>query len=116
MMFIPQGFKSFSSMRYRTAAALLFAMAPLVPADAQNTEALRVDAHAPTTPFPHYWEEIFGSGRAILSLRESYRKDLQSVKKVTDFREVRFHAIFHDEVGLYDPDRKPVQFAQMKDA
>lgn len=81
-----------------------------------NREVLHVDARARTTPFPHFWEQIFGSGRAILSLRESYRKDLRSVKQVTDFREVRFHAIFQDEVGLYDPDRKPIQFAQMKDA
>lgn len=116
MMFIPRGLQSFSSLRSRAAAALLFTMAALVPAGAQSAEPLRVDAHAQTTPFPHFWEETFGSGRAILSLRESYRRDLQSVKKITGFREVRFHAIFHDEVGLYDPDRKPIQFAQMKDA
>ena len=47
---------------------------------------------------------MFGSGRAILSLRESYRKDLEQVRQVTGMRYVRFHAIFHDEVGLYDED------------
>jgi xylan 1,4-beta-xylosidase len=47
---------------------------------------------------------MFGSGRAILSLRESYREDLRAVKKVADFRYVRFHAIFHDEVGIYNED------------
>jgi xylan 1,4-beta-xylosidase len=47
---------------------------------------------------------MFGSGRAILSLRESYRNDLRSVKQITDFRYVRFHAIFQDEVGLYSED------------
>lgn len=47
---------------------------------------------------------MFGSGRAILSLRESYRRDLNNVKQVTDFRYVRFHAILHDEVGVYDED------------
>jgi xylan 1,4-beta-xylosidase len=55
------------------------------------------------TPFPHFWEQIFGSGRAVLSLRESYREDLRSVKGVTDFDAVRFHGIFMDDVGLYDP-------------
>ncbi len=45
-------------------------------------------------PFPHFWEQMFGSGRAILSLRESYRCDLRAVKQITDFRYVRFHAIF----------------------
>jgi len=44
---------------------------------------------------------MFGSGRAILSLRESYRDDLRAVKQVTDFRYVRFHAILHDQKADY---------------
>jgi xylan 1,4-beta-xylosidase len=67
-------------------------------------ETIDIDAQAPTKPFPHFWEQMFGSGRAILSLRESYRDDLRAVKKVADFRYVRFHAIFHDEVGVYNED------------
>ena len=63
-----------------------------------------IDASAPATPFPHFWEQMFGSGRAILSLRESYRNDLREVRRATDFRYVRFHAIFHDEVGVYNQD------------
>ena len=47
---------------------------------------------------------MFGSGRAILSLRESYRDDLRAVKQATDFKYVRFHAILHDEVGVYNED------------
>ncbi len=73
---------------------------------------LTIDAHAATTPFPHFWEQTFGSGRAILALRQSYRDDLRTVKQATDFQSIRFHAIFHDEVGLYDPDRKTINFAQ----
>jgi xylan 1,4-beta-xylosidase len=71
---------------------------------AQTPEQVHIDAHAQTTPFPHFWEQTFGSGRAILSLRQSYRDDLRTVKSVTDFKSVRFHGIFLDEVGLYDPD------------
>jgi len=63
-----------------------------------------VDTAAPTTPFPHFWDQTFGSGRAILSLRESYRGDMRAVKQVSDFRYVRFHAILHDEVGVYNED------------
>jgi xylan 1,4-beta-xylosidase len=77
------------------------------PAGAQNArspEVIEVDTQAQAHPFPHFWEKMFGSGRAILSLRESYRNDLREVKSVTDFQYVRFHAIFHDEVGLYDED------------
>jgi xylan 1,4-beta-xylosidase len=65
---------------------------------------IAIHAGAPTRGFPHYWEQIFGSGRAILSLRESYRKDLRAVKAATGLRYVRFHAIFHDEVGVYGED------------
>ena len=70
----------------------------------QKPERIVIDAAAEAKPFPHFWEQSFGSGRAILSLRESYRNDLREVKKVTDFRYVRFHAIFHDELGVYDED------------
>jgi xylan 1,4-beta-xylosidase len=67
-------------------------------------ETIIVDAQGPAHPFPHFWEQMFGSGRAILSLRESYRRDLRAVREATSFEYVRFHAIFHDEVGLYDED------------
>jgi xylan 1,4-beta-xylosidase len=67
-------------------------------------EQIEIDANAQTTPFPHFWEQMFGSGRAILTLRESYREDLRAVKQVADFRYVRFHAILHDEVGVYNED------------
>jgi xylan 1,4-beta-xylosidase len=72
------------------------------PAAAQE---ITVDASAPAHPFPHFWERMFGSGRAILSLRESYRNDLRETKHITGFDYVRFHAIFHDEVGVYDEDK-----------
>ncbi len=47
---------------------------------------------------------MFGSGRAILALRDSYRNDLRTVQAVTGFHFIRFHGIFDDEVGVYDPD------------
>jgi xylan 1,4-beta-xylosidase len=73
-------------------------------------ETVTIDARAAAKPFPHFWEQMFGSGRAILSLRESYREDLRQVKQITDFRYVRFHAILHDEVGVYGEDQqgKPI--------
>jgi xylan 1,4-beta-xylosidase len=68
-------------------------------------EHITVDVNAPAHAFPHFWEKMFGSGRAILSLRESYRNDLRAVKSVTDFGYVRFHAILDDDVGVYDEDQ-----------
>src|ERR1700678_1866118 len=75
---------------------------PNLPSPSPQT-TIRLNAKAQTTPFPHFWEQTLGSGRAILSLRESYRDDLRAVKQVTDFNAVRFHGIFMDDVGLYDP-------------
>lgn len=75
-----------------------------------GAETITIDAKAAAHPFPHFWEQMFGSGRAILTLRESYRSDLKTVKNATAFQYVRFHAIFHDEVGVYDEDAqgKPI--------
>ena len=72
---------------------------------AARGQMIEIDAAAASHPFPHFWEKMFGSGRAILSLRESYSNDLRETKRITGFEYVRFHAIFHDEVGLYDEDK-----------
>jgi xylan 1,4-beta-xylosidase len=69
-----------------------------------SPEVIIADANAPSHAFPHFWEKMFGSGRAILALRDSYRRDLRDVKQATDFEYVRFHAILHDELGVYDED------------
>ena len=69
-----------------------------------GAEHVVIDAHAAGRPFPHFWEQMFGSGRANLSMRQGYRDDIQRVKKVTDFRYVRFHAILDDENGVYSLD------------
>ncbi|MDE1161853.1 MAG: glycosyl hydrolase family 39 [Acidobacteriaceae bacterium] len=107
-------------MRARTLALSTAALAGLLlsnaPLRAQQAETLTIDAKAATTPFPHFWEQTFGSGRAILSLRDDYRQDLRTVKSATDFKSVRFHGILMDEVGIYDPDRRTVAFAQMKNS
>jgi xylan 1,4-beta-xylosidase len=68
------------------------------------TEVIQINTHASTRPFPHFWEQVFGSGRAILSLRDSYRRDLRAMQGATAIRYVRFHAILHDEAGVYDED------------
>jgi xylan 1,4-beta-xylosidase len=73
-------------------------------------ETIVIDVHAPAHPFPHFWEQMFGSGHAILSLRDTYRDDLRAVKHVADFRYARFHGILDHEVGVYnlDPHCNPV--------
>ncbi len=88
--------------RFLVCAALAVSFAATgLPAHGQPIETVTLDARAPVQPFPHYWEHVFGSGRAVLSLRESYREDLRAVRKVTGVSYVRFHGILNDDVGVY---------------
>ena len=92
-------------MRIRAFLPLIIALFAL-PMPAQTPmENITIDAAAPARPFPHYWEQMFGSGRAILSLRDSYRRDLKAVHQITNFQYVRFHGILLDDVGVYDEDK-----------
>jgi xylan 1,4-beta-xylosidase len=94
-------------------ASVVVGLVPLVGGSAwaqSSPEVIRIDASAPARPFPHFWEQVFGSGRANLTMRESWRNDLRAARSITDFRYVRFHAIFHDENGVYSEskDGKPI--------
>lgn len=77
---------------------------------AESQETIEVNPRASSHPFPHFWEQMFGSGRAVLSLRDAYRRDLREVKQATNFRYIRFHGIFDHDVGLYSEDAtgKPI--------
>ena len=85
---------------FRTLAVLVF----VVPALAEAQQQVTIDAGAGGTPFPHFWEHMFGSGRANLMLRAAYADDLHAVKQVTDLHYVRGHGILDDENGVYTED------------
>src|SRR2546423_10173263 len=84
--------------------ALLLLLPAMVSAQQSGT-VITIDPSAPSHSFPHFWEQMFGSGRAILSLRESYRRDLNTVRQITGFQYVRFHGILNDDVGIYGEDK-----------
>ena len=67
-------------------------------------DVVRIDAAAAGKPFPHFWEETFGSGHALLAMRADYLEDVRAVKRVTGFGYVRFHGILDDDVGVYRRD------------
>ena len=92
--------------QWRVGLQCALVLAAVLAAGAQGfaQESVQIDAQMQATPFPHFWEQMFGSGHAILSLRESYRDDLRAVKQVADFKFVRFHGILDDEVGVYNED------------
>ncbi len=84
--------------------ALFCAAQPVHSQNQTSPEMVNIDLSVASHPFPHFWERMFGSGRAILSLRDSYRRDLRDVQQITGFEYVRFHAILDDEVGVYNED------------
>ncbi|KAA0072218.1 glycosyl hydrolase family 39 [Rhodanobacter sp. T12-5] len=86
------------------ATALLFTSAASAAPPAATTTQLRIDASAKGVAFPHFWEQMFGSGRAALSLRDDYRKDLDAVHQATGFGYIRFHGILDHDVGLVQRD------------
>ncbi len=87
---------------------VILAIAPLLgraaAAPTSEPERVEIDASAATTPLPHFWEQMFGSGRANLMLREEYLEDLRAVRGVTGFQYVRAHGILNDENGAYSED------------
>src|SRR6267378_3237255 len=94
-----------ASFRYLALCLAIFSVLAVFPGMIARAQTIEIDAKEAAHPFPHFWEKMFGSGRAILSLRESYRNDLRETKRITGFEYGRFHAIFHDEAGLYDEDK-----------
>ena len=63
---------------------------------------LVINARAPGRPFPHFWERMFGSGRAALVLRANYQRDLGIMRTDTDIAYVRFHGVLDRGVGLVE--------------
>ncbi|HWG66457.1 MAG TPA: glycosyl hydrolase family 39 [Rhodanobacteraceae bacterium] len=87
------------------ASLALLLVVELAAAAQPQVVQIKVDASAQGTPFPHFWEQMFGSGRAVLSLRDDYRRDLDVVHRATGFGYVRFHGIFDDDAGLVQKDK-----------
>jgi xylan 1,4-beta-xylosidase len=88
------------SLFFRALALAALTLA-LTPDTARGDETVTVDASAATRPFPHFWEHMFGSGRATLSLRASYHEDLRTVRAATAVAYIRFHGILDDDMGVY---------------
>lgn len=82
------------------AASLVLPAAIFAAQPPPQTVSLTVDASAKGMPLPHFWEDMFGSGRAVLALRDDYRKDIEAVHAATGFHYVRFHGIFDRDVGV----------------
>ena len=74
---------------------------------AQEQEILTIDQPRRRMPFPHFWErKCSAPGRAILSLRDDYRRDLRAVKgDYTGFSTSASMPFFTTRLGLYNEDK-----------
>jgi xylan 1,4-beta-xylosidase len=87
-------------------SAALLAAAATAPAfgeDGGERLAASVDTRNATGPLHHVWEECAGSDRAAISLRESWRHDLDRWRQEVGLKRVRFHGILNDELGVDTP-------------
>lgn len=66
---------------------------------------------APTSPFPHVWEESVGSGHMALALRSDWRAQLTRARHDIGFKRVRMHGMLDDDMsvslGPAQPDTQP---------
>jgi xylan 1,4-beta-xylosidase len=78
--------------------------AAAMPAVAQTSVVqVGIDTRQVTGSLPHIWEECAGSDRAVITLRESWRRDLDRWRTEAGLKRVRFHGILNDELGVDAP-------------
>lgn len=74
---------------------------PGLAAESAERVAVTIRAREITGALPHIWEECVGSDRAAITLRESWRQDIDRARAELGIKRVRFHGIFNDELGVY---------------
>ncbi len=62
--------------------------------------AARVHAREVTAALPHIWEECVGSDRAAITLRETWRQDIELARAELGIKRVRCHGILNDELAV----------------
>jgi xylan 1,4-beta-xylosidase len=65
------------------------------------TEHVEIDLRRETGPLDHIWSRCAGSDRASITMRESWRHDLDRNRAETGLERVRFHGIFNDDMGVW---------------
>jgi len=70
-----------------------------------KTSKTHINTHVEGTAFNRFFQECVGSCHAYLTLREDWRQHLRVVQDAIGFKQVRFHGLFHDLVGVYQEDR-----------
>ena len=84
----------------RTAATAAASALPAAAWAAPETVSARVHAREVTGALPHIWEECVGSDRAAITLRETWRQDIELAHDELGIKRVRCHGILNDELGV----------------
>ncbi len=85
---------------------------------AESTErTVTADYTQVAGPRSEMWRESVGAARAAEGLRADWQEHLKIVQDEIGFRAMRFHGIFHDDMGVYteDKDGNPVHNWQYVD-
>ena len=67
-----------------------------------------------TTPLPHTWKRIFGSGHAALGLRPDYQAQLKQARDELGLVGVRAHGTFDDDMGPIVTAHRTYNFTLLK--
>lgn len=67
-----------------------------------------IDLWGQAKPLAHTWSFCVGAGRAREGLRADWQTQLKTVVQECGFRYLRFHGLFHDDMGVYtEKDGRP---------
>ena len=64
-------------------------------------DQVEIDLRRETGALDHIWSRCGGSDRASVTLRESWRHDLDRFRNETGLERVRYHGIFNDDLGVW---------------
>ena len=76
-------------------------------------EVIHIDPSGPSHPFPHYWEQMFGSGRAILSFEQAIATTFKCSKPRPESNTFASTRFFMSEIGLYNEDNAGAPVLQL---
>lgn len=69
-----------------------------------QTRQINIDFNQEKGKHNKFFKECIGAGRANEGLRADWQQQLKQVKEDCDFKYIRFHGVFHDDMGVYFED------------
>lgn len=86
---------------------LILCLVPVCGAQMKKAHPVRtisVDYQQVKGPLNDFFRQCVGAGRANEGLRADWQQQLSETKRDCGFKRIRFHGIFHDDMGVYQED------------